>query len=1055
MLFSTEIDNNIVKKIASCRHYNFDIDLNRFIDDLEKDQTYFLQIFVPIYEYSNLDEWVSADRKENVYSILIRNTDNFKLDTNKIRYSIIDKIDNHLAIKYDPFLEIPFYIDYESPLYIGCTKIKLSTIKSPFIEGNKRYYSTSQDSAGILRDSFNNNLSVNTLEFYKKLNGNTPIKEFDPNNFGSNGFYKIKNILISSTLDLHAKQDLLEISFKQLWENELKEYFKNAKSLDNKGIRLLIEVLSILEKDFDSLFNNKRLMAKKDYLKPVVILDYSNIISICLSKVLPFIVFKNDNFDQKVTSLFESIGVLIYKEVIKTEYEKYVETLPNKECKILYKDYFLENYNYSNEDAIRLGAFITMFIGDKSDLYFIDEINTEIDHTKRVIMPGKLFENLLQDFILFDSYESPMIVKPVEWKIKKNIFSLEGDIANKVVKYGGYLYNDKENFEDLIRKSKESIGSSIIINNKIVEMINYMSGIPFKLNNKVLSYLIDLILNPKNDEFNEQIIKDLSLSFHPKTSSLNDYKEELNKCINIQKNSKSTSYEQINSLKNLIHEIISHNSVFLYNKSILTMAILFKDIKQIYFPLKLDWRGRIYIKGGVLNIQGGELSRSLLMFSKSVKLNDTGLESLKIYCANAFGQDKISKIDRLKWVDENLDKIINIDSMFWTKADDKLIALACCFELKGYYEDPNFESSLPILIDATCNGLQHLSAMMHDVNLAEKVNLLESSKEMKPEDFYSFMIDPIKSKINELASKEIEYSKLALLNIDRSFIKVPIMTISYNITPFGICEQLIKDKFIKIDLVDKEPTNLKIVKKSNKSTTKNPITKMYLYQAIDIKKYGDVILTHKDIFNLSNIIYTSLYETYPKLNELKEYFNSMTDTLSSLGLPIVWVTPSGLTIKQKYVEFTSYDIINNVLSKRKTITLRKPNKEINNRKQVQGFIPNYVHSMDASNIFLLYDGLNILKPKMDIITIHDCFGTHANDVLDLSILVKNAFVSIYKDDKFLKKFHKINVDCIKALVPVKRNKFITKGKIYTIPTPPKIKDMNLEYHLPKSLYFLN
>jgi len=59
--------------------------------------------------------------------------------------------------------------------------------------------------------------------------------------------------------------------------------------------------------------------------------------------------------------------------------------------------------------------------------------------------------------------------------------------------------------------------------------------------------------------------------------------------------------------------------------------------------------------------------------------------------------------------------------MFWTNTDDKLIALACCFELKGYNKDPDiFESSFPILIDASCSGLQHLSAMTQDINLAEK-----------------------------------------------------------------------------------------------------------------------------------------------------------------------------------------------------------------------------------------------------------------------------------------------------------------------------------------------
>jgi len=200
----------------------------------------------------------------------------------------------------------------------------------------------------------------------------------------------------------------------------LKEHFKNAKSLDNKGIHLLIETLSILSKDFDSLFNNKRLMANKDYLKPISVLDYSNIISICLSKVLPFIVFRNDDFDKKVTSLFQSIGEMLYKEVIKNNYKNYIDSLNNKENQINFKDFYFNNYTYDDKDAIRLGSFIVVFIGEKSDLYCIDNIKSDYDVSKRVIIPGKLFEDLMHDFILFDSYEAPMIVEPLEWKIQRN-----------------------------------------------------------------------------------------------------------------------------------------------------------------------------------------------------------------------------------------------------------------------------------------------------------------------------------------------------------------------------------------------------------------------------------------------------------------------------------------------------------------------------------------------------------------------------------------------------------------------------------------------------------
>jgi len=126
----------------------------------------------------------------------------------------------------------------------------------------------------------------------------------------------------------------------------------------------------------------------------------------------------------------------------------------------------------------------------------------------------------------------------------------------------------------------------------------------------------------------------------------------LSKLININKENLTSdkvykNHNLIEDLKNKIYDITSYNSKFYYNKCIITMSLLYKDINELYFPLKLDWRGRIYIKGGVLNIQGGELSRSLLLFSKSYTLDESGLEALKVYCANSFGMNKISKVERM------------------------------------------------------------------------------------------------------------------------------------------------------------------------------------------------------------------------------------------------------------------------------------------------------------------------------------------------------------------------------------------------------------------------
>ncbi|KAI9471778.1 hypothetical protein BDB00DRAFT_776701, partial [Zychaea mexicana] len=58
----------------------------------------------------------------------------------------------------------------------------------------------------------------------------------------------------------------------------------------------------------------------------------------------------------------------------------------------------------------------------------------------------------------------------------------------------------------------------------------------------------------------------------------------------------------------------------------------------------------------------------------------------------------------------------------WRKADESMLFLAFCFELQGYNKDPlSFISRLPIYLDATYNGVQHLAAMISDFDLASKV----------------------------------------------------------------------------------------------------------------------------------------------------------------------------------------------------------------------------------------------------------------------------------------------------------------------------------------------
>src|SRR6185436_3208329 len=71
--------------------------------------------------------------------------------------------------------------------------------------------------------------------------------------------------------------------------------------------------------------------------------------------------------------------------------------------------------------------------------------------------------------------------------------------------------------------------------------------------------------------------------------------------------------------------------------------------------------------------------------------------------------------------------------------------LAACREWKRYREQgSDFRSHLPVSMDGTCNGYQHLSAMGRDHIGGSATNLLPSDQ---PEDIYQEVADHVSIRI--------------------------------------------------------------------------------------------------------------------------------------------------------------------------------------------------------------------------------------------------------------------------------------------------------------------
>jgi hypothetical protein len=120
------------------------------------------------------------------------------------------------------------------------------------------------------------------------------------------------------------------------------------------------------------------------------------------------------------------------------------------------------------------------------------------------------------------------------------------------MKYGGFITNNKEDKKSFIRKSYKNIGVSILYNKNIINTINYLDSIKFCINNNVLNYIFNLLLNN-----NKNILNLIKLNLHHNTNNL--YLLKYNKNMN-----------EFNT-------ILEHNSQFYNDNNVMQISLLLSE----------------------------------------------------------------------------------------------------------------------------------------------------------------------------------------------------------------------------------------------------------------------------------------------------------------------------------------------------------------------------------------------------------------------------------------------------------------------------------------------
>lgn len=564
---------------------------------------------------------------------------------------------------------------------------------------------------------------------------------------------------------------------------------------------------------------------------------------------------------------------------------------------------------------------------------------------------------------------------------------------------GGYCLNDEKFADQMFIEKKAYALKSELTGSKLYSLVNDISNTPFKINQPLLDYI-----NTESD------IHNLLIDINAKHKY-----EDLEKMTKYQKSS-----------------LASHKSKVVLQETILGLAEFYSNFSKIYFPVRLDQRGRLYCSPSYLNYQSNELSKALILFAEPGIIRKENMSSMiylnaygvNCYCGSIKNTSLKSKSD---WVDKNVDNIINYDNgILLSKANDKLLFLAFCMEYKRFYDfytnenQMEFKTYLPIQLDATCNGFQDMAFLSNENELFKELNLVSDSSKVKdkdnilPGDFYNFLLHKLttyfkckvdsgilyddKAKVKNKSEKEKgSFERLQKFIWNRAQVKKSIMTIPYNSSSKSMKNYLASSLYLtncnKDDTLWYSPTE---------KDTKNFINLKDLYLLISCLKY-------------------IIDNDFEKIKKLRKYLRNVATLLNALELPITWTLPTGLTIKQSYLK-TDTTSITPFMSNKSKLTLKVTLKgKYDKNKQVRSLMPNLIHSLDGTSLSLLYEQFKNTfhnKPSQ-LYSVHDCFGTTCDKVPLLKTILAVVYTDLYSSDPYLHKFDKSILDSIEVNTDLK------------------------------------
>ena len=522
-------------------------------------------------------------------------------------------------------------------------------------------------------------------------------------------------------------------------------------------------------------------------------------------------------------------------------------------------------------------------------------------------------EALMERAEAFAACMWPMLCEPNDWT---------GETGDNS---GGYLTNELRRLTTLVRSAVPKKRHLLLLGSRALTMLNRLQKVPYRINSRVLdvaNFCMERRISvgkfraeeptpppPKPDPW-ESASEEDKLNYRRTRTEIENRNSGL-----AQKNYRTTE------------------AVFVANK--------YKD-DVFWIPWSFDFRGRCYPIPTSLSPQGTDFDKSLIYFDEEGPVNEWWLA---FQVATTYGLDKATMEDRIQWTRSNHEMISRIakdpeDTIpEWSEAEEPWCFLAAAIE---YYQciitKEKQTSGLPVSVDATCSGLQHLSALALDKTAAEMVNVVPTDK---PSDGYAIVAEKAKEVLPEHLHR--------LMN--RKVTKRTVMT-----TPYGVTESSARD-YIRQELkgVELEKGELQAIVKA-----------VYRYAVRQV--FAGPCASMAFIQKAAG-------------QKMKEG-----------NTTIEWVTPSGFYVVQEYRKTELKPVQTRLLGQRVQTWLNKEweDRQIDLNRARTASSPNLIHSLDAALLHLVFADWD--KP---FTVIHDCVLGRSCDMDQMASEIRNKFVEIY------------------------------------------------------------